>query len=128
VTDLGLLGAPSSPGAASYAYAINDSGAVVGTATAKAYEPPHPFLFINGKMTDLNSQIPANSGWVLREVWGINNKGQIVGMGTDAHGNSQGFLLTPAAETPEPTSLVLLSLGGLGLAGHAWRKRRRAAA
>jgi hypothetical protein len=33
--------------------------------------------------------------------------------------------IVQAANTPEPGSLTLLALGALGLAGHAWRKRRR---
>jgi hypothetical protein len=31
---------------------------------------------------DLNTLLPANSGWVLNVARGINNKGQIVGTGT----------------------------------------------
>jgi probable HAF family extracellular repeat protein len=89
---------------------------------------PHAFLFIDGKAIDLNSQLPANSGWILSSATGINNKGQIIGDGTNAAGQFHAFLLTPVADVPGPASLVLLSLGGFGLAGHAWRQRRRAAA
>src|SRR5262249_57114634 len=93
-----------------------------------SYKPqppiPHAFLFIDGKLTDLNSLMPADSGWILNSANAINNKGQIVGYGTNAAGQTHGFLLTPTVEAPEPTSLTLLALGALGLAGHAWRKRR----
>lgn len=34
---------------------------------------------------------------------------------------------SPAPDAPEPGSLVLLSLGALGLVGYAWRRRLRAA-
>ena len=33
-------------------------------------------------MTDLNSLLPANSGWVLESAQFINNSGRIVGTGT----------------------------------------------
>jgi probable HAF family extracellular repeat protein len=107
-------------GLGSYAYGINDAGRVVGQWNDNA------FLFTNGNPINLNSQIPANSGWILSSATGINNQGQIIGYGKFG-GQTSAFMLTPAAEAPEPTSLALLSLGGLGLAGHAWRKRRRAA-
>jgi hypothetical protein len=45
-------------------------------------------------MLDLNSLIPANSGWVLQFANGINDQGQIVGEGT-LNGQAEGFLLTP---------------------------------
>ena len=45
-------------------------------------------------MKDLNKLIPAGSGWVLLQAFGINNSGQIVGTGT-IHGEEHGFLLTP---------------------------------
>lgn len=54
----------------------------------------HAFVFANGKMKDLNTLIPRNSGWVLSEATGINDAGQIVGSGT-IHGNEHAFLLTP---------------------------------
>ena len=36
-----------------------------------------------------------------------------------------GFTLTPAAPTPEPTSVILLGTGFLGLVARTWRQRRR---
>jgi hypothetical protein len=45
-------------------------------------------------MQDLNTRIPAGSGWVLNSVSDINVWGQIVGSGT-LNGQSHGFLLTP---------------------------------
>src|SRR5262249_25334749 len=82
MTDLGTL-----PGTKSgFANGINDAGQVVGESN-KTYAGPsqgrgepntHAFLFINGKLTDLNSLIPADSGWVLWSANAINNRGQIV--------------------------------------------------
>jgi probable HAF family extracellular repeat protein len=45
-------------------------------------------------MQDLNSLIPANSGWTLIEANAINTSGQIVGYGNH-NGFNHAFLLTP---------------------------------
>ena len=91
--DLGTLG-----GTNSMAYCVNDAGAVVGTAEIGdgAY---HAFMVTNAlggmvRMMDLNSMVPANSGWELMEARGINAAGQIVGWGMYA-GHTNAFLLTP---------------------------------
>jgi probable HAF family extracellular repeat protein len=102
--DLGTLGGPNS-----YAYDINDSGQVVGTAdTPDGFR--HPFLYSDGKMIDLYNLIPDSSGWVLAEATGINNSGQIVGTGTiqDPQRNYpvHAFLLTPVTSVPEPSSAL----------------------
>ncbi|MBU6400170.1 MAG: hypothetical protein KGS61_07610 [Verrucomicrobia bacterium] len=45
---------------------------------------------------DLNTYIPTNSSWVLIFATGINNKGQIVGVGTTTNEiGYRSFLLTP---------------------------------
>ena len=46
-------------------------------------------------MTDLNTVIPATSGWQLLQAVSINDRGQIVGSGINAAGQTHGFLLTP---------------------------------
>jgi prepilin-type N-terminal cleavage/methylation domain-containing protein len=80
---------------------INDENQVVGTSTL--FSTPnstntHAFLYQNGNTQDLNNLIPASSGWVLKEAYGINDNGQIVGDGT-FNGATTAFLLTPQAAT-----------------------------
>lgn len=81
-----------------HAWDINDAGAVVGEAAAAGGATSagsRAFLYVaGGRLTDLNRQIPANSGWVLNTAFGINNRGQIVGVGT-VNGVQRAFLLTP---------------------------------
>jgi len=104
--DLGTLGGSS------YAYGVNASGEVVGYSYLTNGDQ-HAFLYYDGKMLDLNSLLPTNSGWVLEEAFGINNSGQITGMGL-YDGQQMAFLMTdPPAPTPEP-STVLLMAAGLG--------------
>ena len=50
-------------------------------------------LYEKGVLIDLNSLIPASSGWVLTEARGINESGQIVGTGV-LNGQERAFLLT----------------------------------
>jgi len=95
--DLGVL--PN--GTTSEANSINAWGQVVGGATVNS--SPYPttvaFLYSDGKMRDLNDMIAANSGWVLFDATGINNRGQIVGTGT-LNGVLDGFLLSPNCGDP----------------------------
>ncbi len=55
------------------------------------------FLFDGTKMRDLNTLIPASSGWYLQIAFGINNSGQIVGQGVTKSDPStaHAFLLLP---------------------------------
>ena len=83
--DLGVLSGDKS----SHATAINDQGLVVGDSDS-ADQSVRAFLFKNGVMIDLNTQIPSDSGWVLYYARSINSKGQITGTG-----NKGAFLMTP---------------------------------
>jgi len=82
-TDLGELGSGSS-----IAYAVNEAGDAVGSSDWRA------FLWRDGVMTDLNTAIGPDSGWLLTHATAINESGQIAGRGTH-FGNPRAFLLTP---------------------------------
>ncbi len=89
----------------SYATAINNSGLIVGY----LYGPGnggldyHAFMESNGKMTDLNSLLPANSGWTLMTATAVSNQNEIVGIGSD-NGYFHGYLLyTSPTSSPTPT-------------------------
>lgn len=90
IKDLGLL----TGGTYSIAFGVNDSDAVVGygniwnnAAHAMIWTPAHG-------IRDLNSLIPANSGWTLINANAINNVGQITGYGSH-NGHNHAFVLTP---------------------------------
>ena len=82
---------PVGTGFLSDAVAINDSGQVVGFMNTPA---SHPFLYEDGTVKNLNTLIDPNSGWIIYSVNDINNKGEIVGIGTH-HGQSAALLLEP---------------------------------
>ena len=106
--DLGTLNG----GLTSGAYDINESNQVVGTSwlvtqLTSLYEPEkyHAFIWdeVNG-MVDLNTYLPADSGWILTTATAINDNGDIVGSGLMG-GQVHGFLLTTDQITnppPEP--------------------------
>jgi probable HAF family extracellular repeat protein len=89
MTDLGTLPGtlPSSTGSG-----INSQGQVVGYSQSNS-GATRAFLYSDGHMRDLNSMIPPNSGWTLYEAKGINDRGEITGLGS-IHGEGRAYLLT----------------------------------
>ena len=89
MTDLGHLG-----GGTSRATAINNNGVVVGTSTL-IDGTSHAFHWTKrGGMIDLNTLLPINSGWILYEADGVNDRDQITGNGLH-NGNVHGFRWDP---------------------------------
>ncbi len=88
------------------AFGLNDDGQIVGIAAA-ASGNVHAVLWQNGTVTDLNSLLPANSGWVLEYAVAINDAGQIIGEGT-YDGVYASFLLTlgGGSGTIEPSAAL----------------------
>lgn len=77
----------------SEANAINNQAEVVGTAEV-TQKKPVAFLWHNRHFYDLNTLIPANSGWRLVNAQAINDRGEIIGWG-EKDGKIRAFLLTP---------------------------------
>jgi len=98
--DLGTL-----PGTTdSILFAINNAGQAVG----QANPGPPALLFANGSLLNLNTLIPANSGWSLWAARGINASGQITGLGVGPAGY-HAFLLTPTTPYKFRTTTTLVS-------------------
>jgi probable HAF family extracellular repeat protein len=123
MTDLGTLG-----GRDSVAAAINDKGAVVG-GSLTSISANHGFIDQHGRMVDLNSLIPASSGFVITNAQDINDRGQIVAEGyeTSAPRDHLAFLLDPTGPTrelhgrgglPSEARIALASFGHSATAQH----------
>jgi len=67
-------------------------GQIIGSASNAVQDSL--FVWKDDKPIELNSLIPAHSGWLLTGVSSINNHGQIVGTGIH-NGKTRAFLLTP---------------------------------
>ena len=95
LTDLGTLG-----GDYSYARGINNSNLVVGGSFVDSSNVVyHAFVWQGGLMQDLNNLLDATgTGWILIEARGVNDQGQITGVG-QLGGVSHGFLLSPLVTT-----------------------------
>lgn len=116
LTDLGTLGWKTSTFSG-----FNNRGQVVGSSgTLTQWDPGKPFLWQNGVMVDVNTLLSAGSEWQIMTADDINDSGQIVGKAY-VNGVYHAYLLTPV---PEPSSLVALGMGGLGVLGAALRRRR----
>ena len=92
VTDLGALGG----GQGSEAFGINDRGQVVGASYGEPNGAAGRAVLWegNGPVVDLNTRLPAGTGWRLLSARAINGRGQIVGQGRMG-GRLRTFLLTP---------------------------------
>jgi probable HAF family extracellular repeat protein len=100
MVDLGTLG-----GFESIAYGINSTGQVVGQSDGRG------FLWSQGTMTDLNDLVGPLTGWEIIGARDINDSGQIIAFGRNSLGIGRALLLS---QVPEPSSLLLISLGGMG--------------
>jgi probable HAF family extracellular repeat protein len=109
LTDLGNIGSsPTTP------LGINNATSghpvqVVGTGTPTG-GGGHAWLWQNGVMTDLNTLLPPNSGWVLTEADGINDSQQVVGQGI-INGQHHAYLWQFGATPNVPTDLGTLPGG-----------------
>ena len=83
----------------------------------------HGFVLSHGAFTPIDDPRAGRFGTVAH---GINDAGQVVG--TYADTATHGFLATPTAGVPEPSTMMTTLLGGLAFLGHAWRRRRAARA
>jgi probable HAF family extracellular repeat protein len=79
------------PGTTNSAAALNNHGDVVGTSVDSTTQVSSAYLYHEGKMVDLNTLIPPHSGWVLQQATGINDAGQICGVGINPQGNPAAF-------------------------------------
>ena len=115
IEDLGTLGFTFGE-----AKDVNDAGQIVGFVTNISGSGQRAFLWENGVMTDLNTLVPAASGWILTTAEGINENGDIAGYGTIG-GQTHAFLLT----VPEPGGTALAALLAAGTLARRWRRRRQ---
>ncbi len=92
-TDGGMIDIENLGGTSSFTTAINNNGQVVGYGQLPDGFTNHAFLYADGALTDLNDLLPNGSGWVLGEALGINDSGQIVGIGS-INGQGHAFLMT----------------------------------
>jgi probable HAF family extracellular repeat protein len=128
MTDLGTLEGIAGN---SDADSVNSSGWVVGTAsTGNPNSPTDPFVWIDGQMTDLNSLLPANSGFSqLFTAVAINDAGQIIGKGKTTNGTIEAYILTlnGVSPVPEPANIGMMALGLMllmvGLRKPGWRQK-----
>jgi probable HAF family extracellular repeat protein len=81
---------------------INNSGHIVGTLVFDPNhgELNHGFFYRDGRMIDVNTLLPKNSKWVLRDAQAINDLGQIVGVG-NINGHEHAYLLTPVPKVSD---------------------------
>jgi probable HAF family extracellular repeat protein len=88
---LGTLG-----GSFSIARDLNNRGEVVGGSLTEGDENFHAFIYRNNQLLDLNEFVDPAAGWELIQALGINNHGEIIGIGSHV-GQDRIVLLRPRA-------------------------------
>jgi len=108
VHDLGASGGTYGEG-----MAVNDSGIVVGDFVTPT-NVVNGFVLRNGKLVNLNTLVPGNSGVVIRAATAISNTGFIAGVGRLVNTvYYHAILLVPrASDIVAPTSLVAIPHDG----------------
>jgi len=82
-------------------HSINDSGEATGFAFDE--NGPQTFVWRNGKFTDLNAVLPANTPWYIFNTASINEAGQIAASGFNMiTGEMHAVLLTPISPVGAP--------------------------
>ncbi len=125
MTDLGRLTTTSN---FSEGYDINLAGDVVGYSTTAGDGARRAIIrkAAATAMADLNGLVLPNTGWVLTEAYGINDIGQIVGLGTLTRTNTlantitverHAFLLNPDTTLPTITCPANVTTNGTQPAG-----------
>ncbi len=104
----------------SFANSINDGGQVVGGSDYRGWTLAsqwHAFMWQNGKMTDLNQQLPSGSTWTLEIAYDINKSGRIVGTFL-VGGQRHGFMMVPGtvssiqSSAAAPTTFSTAAIAG----------------
>lgn len=96
----GIMALPglAGPSPATFAGAINNHMQIVGASLPPNGSVTDAVLWENGQITDLNTLIDPNSGWLLSIANGINDRGEICGSGTNYSSGQflyHAFLLKP---------------------------------
>ena len=88
---------------AAIASGINNHGQVVGSTLDSSFNWSHAFIWQDGVMTDLGTMFPLTANLLPTMANQINERGQIVGMGTVLSGPHTGethaFLATPVRQS-----------------------------
>ena len=94
------------PGASFWGLDINNAGDVVGQAAQFAASGTYAFVYTHGVMHNLNEMLGFGTCWWLTNATGINDSGQICGVGYPIPfnlSNRHGFVLTPVTPTSVST-------------------------
>jgi len=100
---------------------INDSNQVVGELVKRGEEQaPHAFLKESSRpLIDLNTLLPADSGWTISSASAINNDGKIAATGYKEGVGTHALLLTLPSDIPPPEDIEAPSPPTIiGLVGH----------
>ncbi|ALT77933.1 hypothetical protein AT984_12845 [Paucibacter sp. KCTC 42545] len=107
----------------SFAYGVDNAGNVVGMSNTNIGRDWRAFIYKSGQMVDLNTYLPAGSGWVLESAESISDNGRFV-VGAGVYNNTRRAFLLDLAPVPEPGTYFLM-FAGLATVGLVVRRRQK---